>query len=85
MLQENLGIGCSSSDYLTFRQRQALSCNVVSEGAEILINESFVHDIRIALGAVSPTVVLGRKTEAPLINKMVNIDLINEADQMIQT
>jgi carbon-monoxide dehydrogenase medium subunit len=72
-------------DYLTLRQRQALSCNVVSVGVEILIAESFIHDIRIALGAVSPTVVRGRKTEALLTNKMVNVDLINETSQLIQT
>jgi carbon-monoxide dehydrogenase medium subunit len=72
-------------DYLTLRQRQALSCNVVSVGVEMLIKKSFIQDIRIALGAVSPTVVRGRKTEALLTNKMVNVDLINKASQMIQT
>ncbi|MFX0152271.1 MAG: FAD binding domain-containing protein [Candidatus Hodarchaeota archaeon] len=72
-------------DYLTLRQRQALSCNVVSVGVEMSIAESVIHDIRIALGAVSPTVVRGRKTEAFLSNKVINVDLINEASPLIQS
>jgi len=72
-------------EYLTLRQRQALSGNVVSVGVEMLKDNSLIQDIRIALGAVSPTVVRGRKTETLLTNKMLNIDLIKEAGQMIQT
>ncbi|MHA2225385.1 MAG: FAD binding domain-containing protein [Candidatus Hodarchaeales archaeon] len=74
------------SDYLTLRQRQALSCNVVSLGIEILRKEAgTILDIRIALGAVSPTVVRGKKTEDLLIGKVLSFKLINEASDLIQT
>ncbi|UCG02926.1 MAG: xanthine dehydrogenase family protein subunit M [Candidatus Heimdallarchaeota archaeon] len=74
-------------DYLTLRQRQALSCNVVSVGVEMLQpnkgNE--IEEIRIALGAVSPTVVRGKKTENLLKNKILTQKLIDEAHDLIQT
>lgn len=71
-------------DYLTLRQRQALSCNVVSVGVEML-QEGEIVDIRIALGAVAPTVVRGSKTENLLCDKILTHDLINEAHDLIQT
>ncbi|MHA2246391.1 MAG: FAD binding domain-containing protein [Candidatus Hodarchaeales archaeon] len=74
------------SDYLTLRQRQALSCNVVSVGIEFLRKENGeIIDIRIALGAVSPTVVRGKRTENLLINEILTQDLIIEAHNLIQT
>ncbi len=73
------------SDYLTLRQRQALSCNVVSVGIEFLRKENGeIKDIRIAGGAVSPTVVRGKKTENLLINEVLTQDLIIEAHKLIQ-
>ncbi|MFX1284026.1 MAG: FAD binding domain-containing protein [Promethearchaeota archaeon] len=74
-------------DYLTLRQRQALSCNVVSVGVEMFRpnREGKIIDIRIALGAVAPTVVRGRKTEELLKNKILTGDLIDEASSLIQT
>jgi len=75
-----------TGDYLTLRQRQALSCNVVSVGVETLPNQGGeIEDIRIALGAVSPTVVRGKKTETLLKNKILSQDLIDEAHDLIQT
>lgn len=74
-------------DYLTLRQRQALSCNVVSVGVEIFRpdREGEIADIRIALGAVAPTVVRGLKTENLLSNNKLTQNLINEAHDLIQT
>lgn len=72
-------------DYLTLRQRQALSCNVVSVGVEMYQRSEEIQDIRIALGAVAPTVVRGRKTEKILINKLLTKTLINEARELIKT
>lgn len=72
-------------DYLTLRQRQALSCNVVSVGVEMYQRGGEIQDIRIALGAVAPTVVRGRKTEKLLKNKLVTNTLINEARELIKT
>lgn len=76
-----------TGDYLTLRQRQALSCNVVSVGVEMLQSseDKKVKDIRIALGAVSPTVIRGRKTENLLKDKLLTQKLINEAQNLIQT
>ncbi|MFW9905290.1 MAG: FAD binding domain-containing protein [Candidatus Thorarchaeota archaeon] len=74
-------------DYLTLRQRQALSCNVVSVGIEMLQPEKGgeIKDIRIALGAVAPTVVRGTKTETLLGHKILSQALISEAHNLIQT
>ncbi len=72
-------------DYLTLRQRQALSCNVVSVGVEMLKPDDIIEDIRISLGAVAPTVVRGRRTESLIKNKSITEDLIEEARDLIQT
>lgn len=74
-------------DYLTLRQRQAMSCNVVSVGVESIQIEpkGRIKDIRIALGAVAPTVVRGEKTENLLLNKILTEELINTAHDTIQT
>jgi len=74
-------------DYLTLRQRQALSCNVVSVGIEMKYpnQREKIEDIRIALGAVSPTVIRGEKTEKLLKNKVITQDIINSAHELIQT
>lgn len=72
-------------DYLTLRQRKAISINVVSVGSEILMsNEGRVEDIRIALGAVSPTVVRGEKTERYLKNKQLSQQIIEVSKELIQ-
>jgi CO/xanthine dehydrogenase FAD-binding subunit len=76
-----------TGDYLTLRQRKALSCNVVSVGVEMMQPNQGeqIEDIRIALGAVSPTVVRGKKTENLLKNKILTKKLIDEAHDLIQT
>jgi CO/xanthine dehydrogenase FAD-binding subunit len=72
-------------EYLTLRQRRALSCNVISVGVEMNKHDREIQDIRIALGAVAPTVVRGRQTEELLKNKTLTKVLINEAQKLIQT
>ena len=72
-------------DYLTLRQRRALSCNVVSVGVEMLKPDEIIEDIRISLGAVAPTVVRGRRTEDLIKNNLVTEDLIEDARDLIQT
>ncbi len=74
------------SDYLTLRQRQALSCNVVSVGVEVFQgSEEKIKDIRIALGAVASTVVRGKKTENLLQGNVITDELINDAENLIKT
>jgi CO/xanthine dehydrogenase FAD-binding subunit len=72
-------------DYLSLRQRRAISINVVSIGAETLVSDDgVIEDIRVALGAVSPTVVRGKKTEKLLINKKLSYEIMKKAIQLIR-
>jgi CO/xanthine dehydrogenase FAD-binding subunit len=72
-------------DYLSLRQRKAISINVVSLGAEARVSRSgYIEDIRVALGAVSPTVVRGEKTERLIQNRKTSSELIEEAIELIQ-
>jgi CO/xanthine dehydrogenase FAD-binding subunit len=72
-------------DYLTLRQRRALSCNVVSVGVEMRSDDGRIEDIRVALGAVAPTVVRGVETESLLRDRKLSADLIDEAQALIRT
>lgn len=71
-------------DYLSLRQRKAVSINVVSLGVETLVSEDgLIEDIRVALGAVSPTVVRAERTERLLRGKVFSTGLIEEAVKLI--
>lgn len=72
-------------NYLSLRQRRAQSCNVVSVGVEMKIGGGKIEDIRVALGAVAPTVVRGVKTEFLLRNRKLSPDIIEEAKTLIET
>ncbi len=76
-----------TGDYLSLRQRRSLSCNVVSVGVEMLKNNTNngIKDIRIALGAVSPMVVRGKKTEQLLKGNQISNNIFIEAERLIQT
>jgi CO/xanthine dehydrogenase FAD-binding subunit len=74
------------SDYICLRQRKAVSINKVSLGVEILIsNDRKINDIKIALGAVSPTIVRGIQTEKLLKNRVLTQSLLKEACELIKT
>ncbi|MHA1945025.1 MAG: FAD binding domain-containing protein [Candidatus Hodarchaeales archaeon] len=75
------------SDYISLRQRNALSIVVISIAIEVLLNEdqSQIDDIRIALGAVAPTIVRAPKTEQLLKNQILSEDLIAQAEQFVTT
>ena len=74
-------------DYTSIRQRDALSIVVVSIAVEAQFNQEKkkLEDIRISLGAVSPTVVRARKTEKLLKAKNLTSDLIMEAKATIKS
>jgi len=74
-------------DYTSIRQRIALSIVVVSVAIEAQFNQEKrrLDDIRISLGAVSPTVVRARKTENLLMTNILNSDLIMEAKSRVKT
>ncbi len=75
------------SEYISLRQRNALSIVVISIAIEVLMNEekSQLEDIRIALGAVAPTIVRAPKTEQLLRKNIFSEDLIAQAEQMVAT
>ena len=75
------------SDYISLRQRNALSIVVMSIAIEVLLNEdqSQIDDIRIALGAVAPTIVRAPKTEQLLKNQILSENLITQAEQLVAT
>ena len=75
------------SDYTSLRQRNALSIVVISIAIELLLNKekSHVDDIRIALGAVAPTIVRASKTELLLRKKRLTEELIEQAEQLVVT
>lgn len=72
--------------YISLRQRKALSCNKVSVSLELnLDDENSVIEARIALGAVAPTVVRAKKTEAFLKGKILekeNLELFKKAEEL---
>ncbi len=72
-------------DYISLRQRYALSIVVVSIATEIILSHDAtkVEDIRISLGAVAPTIVRAIKTEAYLKSHEFNNNTIIEAERMV--
>ncbi|MHA1972317.1 MAG: FAD binding domain-containing protein [Candidatus Hodarchaeales archaeon] len=72
-----------TGDYMTLRQRKSLSVVVVSVATEILVQNNEIEDIRIALGAVAPTVLRGKKTETYLRGKSIDKGLIDKAGDLI--
>jgi carbon-monoxide dehydrogenase medium subunit len=73
-----------TGDYQSLRQRKSMSINVVSLCVESLVSDDgVIEDIRIALGAVSPTVVRAEKTEKLLQGKKLTIKLIEKARRSV--
>lgn len=72
-------------DYISLRQRYALSIVVVSIAVEALLTKkkSKINDIRISLGAVAPTIVRATRTEELLISSDFTEDIITEAENLI--
>ncbi|MHA2156075.1 MAG: FAD binding domain-containing protein [Candidatus Hodarchaeales archaeon] len=72
-------------DYISLRQRYALSIVVVSIAVEVLLSKDKlkIDDIRISLGAVAPTIVRARKTESLLKSHTFSEDLIEQSEKMI--
>jgi CO/xanthine dehydrogenase FAD-binding subunit len=72
-------------DYISLRQRYALSIVVVSIAVEALLSKekSNIKDIRISLGAVAPTIVRATRTEELLMSSDFTKDLITRAENLI--
>lgn len=70
-------------DYVSLRQRESLSCNKVSVASLIkLSEEKVIEDIRIALGAVAPTILRVTDAEQFLLNKSLTEDNIIQAAEI---
>lgn len=73
-------------DYFSLRQRKALSILVVSLAVEAQFDDEYsCCDVRIALGAVAPTIVRAYKTEALLKNQVISEELIKQAVELVKT
>lgn len=69
--------------YLKLGQRKALSCSKASMAFVARIEGKTLSDVRIACGAVAPTVVRCPKTEEYLNGKFVNPEVISRAKEMV--
>ncbi len=63
------------------RRAQAISKVCVAAGADV--RGAIVHDVRIAMGSVAPTVVRCRTVEAALRGRHVTVDLIASATRAL--
>ncbi len=71
--------------YLRLGQRKAQAISKVSVAATATLTDEVVHTIRIALGAVAPTIVRVPDTEAYLKGKPLNAGTLNQAMEVVRT
>jgi len=70
--------------YLRLAARRALAISKVSVAADLSIRQKRVKRIRIALGAVAPTVVRALRTEEYLLDKDLTEDSISTACDIVK-
>jgi len=73
------------SDFIKLGQRKALACAKVSMAFCANVTGNKLEDVRIALGAVAPTVVRAPKTEEYLNGKEINDENLKTACEMVMT
>jgi len=71
--------------FLRLATRQALAISKVSVAANISISRNKIDKIRIALGAVAPTVIRAVRTEEFLLGKQLDEAIILEAAEIIKS
>lgn len=71
------------SFFFKLGQRKSLSCSKVSLAFCGVYNANILSDVRIAMGAVGPTVLRAKKTEAFLEGKKLDKNIIEEACHII--
>ena len=69
--------------FLRLATRKALAISKVSASANIAIKNNKITEIRIALGAVAPTVIRTPRTEEYLLGKELTEQVINEAAEIV--
>jgi xanthine dehydrogenase FAD-binding subunit len=70
--------------FLRLATRRALAISKVSVAASLIMENKKIELIRIALGAVAPTVIRATRTEALLFGKALSPQLIEEAGHIVQ-
>jgi CO/xanthine dehydrogenase FAD-binding subunit len=70
--------------YAKLGQRNSLRIAKVSMAMSLRVTARGLEDVRIALGAVGPTVYRAFRTEAILEGRLLNADVIREAEQEIR-
>jgi xanthine dehydrogenase FAD-binding subunit len=65
--------------FLRLAARKALAISKISVAASLIIKRGVIVDVRIALGAVAPTVIRASKTEKYLLGKKLSPDIIEQA------
>jgi xanthine dehydrogenase FAD-binding subunit len=70
--------------FLRLATRKALAISKVSVAASLIIKRGIISEVRIALGAVAPTVIRAYETEEYLKGKKLNVDMIEQAGMIIR-
>lgn len=73
-----------SSAFLKLGRRKAFTLSVVSAAAFGRVRRGKFEDVRVALGAVAPTPIRGRKVEEALNGKVVNEENIAQAAELVK-
>ncbi len=79
----NFKISWAHGFFLRLATRQALAISKVSVAANISIRKNAIDKIRLALGAVAPTVIRAVRTEEFLTGKQLSEATISEAVEII--
>jgi xanthine dehydrogenase FAD-binding subunit len=70
--------------FLKIGPRKAVSCSKVNVAVQALLQNRTVERIRIALGAVAPTVIRAPRTESLLKDKLLSRELVAEARETVR-
>jgi carbon-monoxide dehydrogenase medium subunit len=73
-----------SSAFLKMGRRKAFTLSIVSAAAFARVRRGKFEEVRVALGAVAPTPIRGRKVEEALQWKEVNEQNISQAAELIK-
>jgi len=73
-----------SSAFLKLGRRKAFTLSLVSAAAFARVRDGKFEDVRLALGAVAPTPIRGRKTEEALQGKEASEENIIQAAELIR-
>jgi len=69
--------------FVRLGQREALAISKVSLALLLKIEDDEIKEVRIALGAVAPTVIRAKKTEEFLVGKILDVEIIEKAKKIL--